>query len=217
MAGNPVRPSSYMRLSTVADLYGRYAAAEEVFRRRRRQLDATEAELVRTGVTPPPRTPISLPKEPCPPAQFSSDSDRRRERSTELVRKAVKRLKLGACRSRSPTKAEVVAMTRDPSIDPEGKGISKNVFRTNQDCLQILLDACLPFDAERRRQTTAPSWATRMNRQELIALVIGVEAKVKQLASDLMAANELLLGTQIASIRRDVVRAKSQRMIESVA
>lgn len=210
---SPVRPSSHLRLTAATDLYVRFAAAEAVVLRRLRQLGATEAALLEAGITPPVRKPIHAPTPPVVPGQFAAEADRKRARSIDLVRKAIRRLKAGKCRSRSPSKAEIVEMSRHPDVDEEERGVSKNVFRTNQECLDLLLAACLPFDAERRRPTTTPAWVVRTPRKTLIDMVMAAERDRDQLTRELMAVNEMLIGPQIASIRKEVVRVKAQRML----
>lgn len=184
--------------------------------RRLRQLAAAENALLAMGGRPPPREPIKPPTFGGMPDQFTAEGNRKRSRSANIVREVVRRLKLGKCKSRSPTKAEIVAMSSDLEIDPEGRGITKNVFRTNQECLDILIAACLPFDAEKRRQTTMPSWAVRTLRDDLEDLVMATEENRDQLTRELMAVNELLIGPQVASIRKEVVRQKAQRMVALV-
>lgn len=205
-----------MRLSAATDLYVRFAAAETVMVRRLRQIAAAEAALLAAGSRPPERQPIEPPAPPEIPGQFAAEANRKRARSTEIVAKALQRLKLGKCKSRSPSKRDVVEMSRHPEIDRERRGVSKNVFRTNQDCLDLLIAACLPFDAERRRQMTTPSWAVRMEREDLIDLVVVTERNRDQLTRELMAVNELLIAPQVAAIRREVVLQKAERMLTLV-
>ena len=207
------RASSHIRLSAATDLYVRYAAAEAVVLRRLRQISATSSALLAAGIQPPCRPEVEPTAVPQIPGQLAEEAARKRARSTEIVAKAVERLKAGKCKSRSPSKAEVVEMSRDKRVDPEGRGVSKNVFRTNPDCLQIFLDACLPFDAAKCRQITTPSWVVRMEREDLIDLVLATESKRDQLTRDLMTANELLIAPQVASIRKDVVRSKAKQML----
>ena len=208
------RPSSHIRLSAATDLFVRFAAAERIVLRRLVQIAAVEAKLIEAGIEPPARATIKPPEVACIPGQFAADAARRRSRSVDIVTMAVARLKADKCKSRSPSKAEIVAMSRHPDVDRERVGVSKNVFRTNQDCLDIFIAACLPFDAERRRQTATPSWVVRMERDALIDLVLDTEDDRDQLTRDVMAANELLIRPQVAAIRREVVQAKAQRMIE---
>lgn len=209
----PRRPSSHIRQTASTDLYVRFAAAETIVARRLTQLAAVESKLREKGIEPPAREPIEPPAIPKIPGQFAADAARRRSRSVDIVAKSVAILKAGKCKSRSPSKAEIVAMSRHPDVDPDGVGITKNVFRTNQQCLDIFIAACLPFDAERRRQTATPSWAMRIDRDALIDLVLATERDRDQLTRQVMAANELLITPGVAAIRRQVVKAKAEKML----
>lgn len=207
------RPSSHIRQSAATDLYVRFAAAETIVGRRLAQLAAVEGELRKRGIDPPAREDIEPPAIPTIPDQFAADAARRRSRSVDIVMKSVAILKAGKCKSRSPSKAEIVAMSRHEDVDPDGVGITKNVFRTNQECLDIFIASCLPFDAERRRQTATPSWVVRIDRDALEDLVLSTERDRDQLTRDVMAANELLIGPTVAAIRKQVVKAKAERML----
>lgn len=207
------RPSSHIRQSAATDLYVRFSSAEKIVTRRLSQLAIVEAKLRAAGVEPPARATIDPPSIPTMPDQFAADAQRRRSRSVEIVASSVALLKAGKCKSRSPSKAEIVAMSRHPDVDPECVGVTKNVFRSNQACLDIYIAACLPFDAERRRQTATPSWAVRVNRDALEDLVVATERDRDQLTREVMAANELVIAPEVAAIRKEVVKAKAQRML----
>lgn len=129
----PRRPSSHLRLSSTRTLYLRFAAAEETLHRRLQQIEAVEARLRADGLEPPRREPICVPPRPSAPKQFEASLQDRRDRSTELVRKAIVKLKRTTCRSRSPGKKEIARTTKHNDIDPTGIGVSASVFRTNQD------------------------------------------------------------------------------------
>ncbi len=208
------RASSHMRMSAATDLYVRFAAAERIVLRRLVQLAAIEAKLTEVGIEPPARATIEAPEIPKIPTQFAADAAKRRSRSLDIVTKAVARLKADKCKSRSPSKAEIVAMSKHEDVDPTGVGVSKNVFRTNQECLDVFIAACLAFDAERRRHTATPSWAVRIERDALINLVLDTEEDRDQLTRDVMAANELLITRYVTALRKEVVKEKARLMLE---
>ncbi len=211
-----LRPSSHLRLSSTRTLYLRFVAAETVIHRRQLQVTTVEARLREVGCEPSSRDHIVAPSRPVPPAQFEAAMQDKRDRSTEMVRKAIVKLKRTTCRSRSPGKKEIARATKDRDIDPSGRGVSTSVFRSNQDCLDLYLDACLAKHAESRKRVNAPSWAVRMTHGDLIALVQDAERIRDQLTRDLMAANEIYIGSEVLRIRRRNVGERAKNLLQDL-
>ncbi|MEG8016053.1 MULTISPECIES: hypothetical protein [Sphingomonas] len=159
---------------------------------------------------------IKAPVRPAPVTQLSEDAAERRDRSIRLVKAAIGHLKATSHISRSPGKNAIAEASRLPHIDEERRGVTTEVFRTNQACLDLYRDACLPFDAARRKSVAAPSWAVRLDHDKLIDLVISTEADEDQLTNELMAASERLLQMEVARIRRETVAAITRRMVAEV-
>lgn len=213
--GAAARPSSHVRLSTAGALYVRFAASETVIRRRLLQIVATEAKLGEMGIDVPRRQPIEPPAPPERPAQFDAKAQARSDRSEAIVRRTIARLKSTTCRARSPGKREIARESRKKENDPEGRGVSINVFRTNQRCLDLYIAACLPKHVESRRTVATPSWAVRMERRDLEQLVLATERDRDQLTRELMTANELIVASEVAAVRRRIVAAKAERLLRS--
>lgn len=211
------RPSSHTRLSSTGTLYLRLLSAETIVLRRLKQMQAVEAKLVELGTPLPARADIKATAHPELPKQFAAKAREKRERSSGIVREAIALLKRTTCKSRSPGKREIASISTDERVDPEGKGVSINVFRTNQDCLDLYIEACLPKQAEQRKKVATPSWAVRMDHDALIELVLVTEDNRDQLTRDLMAANELVIAPEVARIRKEVVRIKAQRLLDQTA
>lgn len=220
------RPSSHLRLSSTATLYRRLRAAEIVIERRLRQLKTVEEALMAAGASVPARSSLERPQPSEMPAQFGPKAIAKRGRSAALVTAAIRHLKATTHKSRSPGKGQIAEATRLPNVIADAAemsglkldatGVTTNVFRSNQDCLDLYLTACLPKDAEKRKAVAVPSWAVRMEHDVLIDRVRMAEADRDQLTRYVMVANELYIAPEVSRIRREVVRVKAERMTRAV-